>query len=55
MKTPKFITTANRFFRSIILKKNKIVVNKVKFTNFKKTSNVALTQMYTQDNETLFI
>ncbi len=59
MKTLKYIIAAFRFLRSLILKTKETEENKVKFTKFKgnlkKTSNVALTQMYAEENETLFI
>lgn len=59
MKTLKYITTAFRFFKSLLLKTKETEANKAKFTKFggnlKQTSNAALSQMYAQDNETLFI
>lgn len=59
MKTLKYITTAFQFLRSIILKTKETEENKAKFTKFggnlKQTSNAALSQMYSEENETLFI
>jgi hypothetical protein len=59
MKTIKYITTAFQFFKNLIIKTRETKENKVNFTKFggnlKKTSNAALTQMYAQDNETLFL
>jgi hypothetical protein len=66
MKTLKYITIAFQFFKSLILKtkKNKKTEENnentnVKFTSLggklKLTSNTALSQMYSDENETLFI
>jgi hypothetical protein len=63
MKTLKNITIATQFFKSLITKLKQTENSKSNtndslkaFKNKpKRKSNVALTQMYTQDNETLFI
>jgi len=63
MKTLKYITIAFQFFKSLILKTKKTEENnenkKVKYTSLggklKLTSNTILTQMYSEENETLFI
>ncbi len=52
MKTLKYITIAFRFFKSSILKTNKTEKNT---ENLKFAKNTALSQMYAEENETLFI
>lgn len=52
MKTLKYIIAAFQFFKGLILKSK----NTEKHTgNLKLTSNTALSQMYAEENETLFI
>lgn len=59
MKTLKYITMAFRFLKSLILKTKETEKNKAKFTKFggnlKQTSNAALSHMYSEENEILFI
>lgn len=63
MKTLKYITTAFQFFKSLIFKTKKTEDKKenykVTFTslggNLKLSSNATLSQMYSEENETLFI
>jgi hypothetical protein len=63
MKTLKNIAIATQFFKSLITKFKQTENSKANQTNSlkkfggksKRASNAALTQMYAQDNETLFI
>ncbi len=59
MKTLKNITIVFQFLKNLIMKTNKTENNSVKLADFKGklkfTKNNALSQMYAQDNETLFI
>lgn len=59
MKTLKYIKTAFQFIKSLIIKTKETEENKASLTKFggnlKQTSNVALSQMYSEENETLFI
>ncbi|MFM9826811.1 hypothetical protein [Flavobacterium sp.] len=63
MKILKYIIAAFQFFKGLILKSKKTEDNneniKVKFKSLggklKLTSNTSLSQMYSEENETLFI
>ena len=59
MKTLKNITTAIPFFKSLISNTTKKETTKARFRKLggksKNTSNAALSQMYSKENEILFI
>lgn len=59
MKTQKYTSNAFQFFKSLIKNRKETEANKenLKRTRKSKTANlnVALTQMYAQENEFLFI
>lgn len=59
MKTLKYITTAFQFLKNLIMKSTKTENNKANLTvirgKFKFTKNAALSRMYSQDSEMLFI